>query len=53
MAVRYSVDKILAHRFINAHIGKRRNKETELLIRNYDNPRIPLVIPELNFEFDE
>lgn len=30
----YSVNQILAHRFINAHAGKR-EKETELLIMNY------------------
>ena len=30
----YSINKILAHRFINAHAGKR-EKETELLIMNY------------------
>lgn len=30
----YYIDQIKAHRFINAHAGKR-EKETELLIRNY------------------
>ena len=30
----YNIEKIQAHRFINAHVGKR-EKETELLIRNY------------------
>ena len=30
----YNINQILAHRFINAHAGKR-EKETELLIMNY------------------
>jgi DNA adenine methylase len=30
----YTIKPILAHRFINAHAGKR-EKETELLIMNY------------------
>ena len=30
----YNINQILAHRFINAHVGKR-EKETELLIMNY------------------
>lgn len=30
----YNINQILAHRFINAHAGKR-EKETELLIINY------------------
>ena len=32
----YFVDQIMAHRYINAHVGKR-EKETELLIKNYHN----------------
>ena len=31
----YYIDKIKAHRYINAHVGKR-EKETELLIMNYN-----------------
>lgn len=30
----YTISQILAHRFINAHAGKR-DKQTELLIMNY------------------
>ena len=30
----YTIKQILAHRYINAHAGKR-EKETELLIMNY------------------
>ena len=33
---KYNIYQIKAHRFINAHAGKR-EKETELLITNYDN----------------
>ena len=32
----YHITQIEAHRYINAHVGKR-NKETELLIMNYNN----------------
>lgn len=32
----YHITQIKAHRYINAHVGKR-NKETELLIMNYNN----------------
>ena len=32
----YHITQIQAHRYINAHVGKR-NKETELLIMNYNN----------------
>ena len=31
----YYIDQIKAHRYINAHVGKR-EKETELLIMNYN-----------------
>jgi hypothetical protein len=43
----YAFGKILASRYINAY-AKKREKQTEVLITNYDNPQKGLpIIPEI------